>query len=319
VRPRLRGDRALGPAVALERSALGLWRRHTLAGEGQLLRVFPDASRFLRPEALNPDRVLETLGVRRSRRRGEGMEFESLREYVPGDDPRRVDWKATARRGRLVTRLHQHERNHTVLIAVDASRLMGGRSRGRTKLDHAVDAALALAYAALASGDRAGMAVFDARVRAELAPRSHRSGLGDFVELLRPVQPRLVEADYRALARALTTRQQRRALVVVLTDFVEADPASLVGPLALLARRHRVLLVAIRDRLFDGLDARSPAGADPARHGFRRVVLDDLLREREQTLARLRRAGLHTLDLVPERITAGVLNRYLELRYGDER
>jgi uncharacterized protein (DUF58 family) len=317
VTPRVRGDRRLGPLVALSRSPLGLLRRRVLAGAGESVRVHPDTSRFLPDEALSPKQVLASLGVKPARQRGEGTDFESLRDYVPGDDPRRIDWRATARRGRLVTRLHQHERNHTVMIAVDASRLMGGRvgARERTKLDCAVDSALALAWSALHAGDRVGLVVFDREQRLFVEPLARRAALGAFVDALSPVESRLVEADYRALARSLLGRRQKRALVVVLTDFAESDPESLVTPLALLASRHRVLLVALRDRRFDILDprrSRHPSGQDGL---YQRIVLDDLLREREQTLARLRLQGIHTLDLVSEEVTASVLNRYLAMRY----
>jgi uncharacterized protein (DUF58 family) len=307
--PSGRGDVALGPVIVLERSPGGLWRRRRLDGAGDRLRVYPDASRYLHAEALRPRRVLATLGVRPARDRGTGMEFESLRDYVVGDDVRRIDWPATARRGRPVTRLYQHERNRTVLIALDASRLMAGVVDGRTKLDHAVDAALALAYGAIAAGDRVGMLVFDDQLRAALEPAPRRH-LGPFVELLRAVQPRLVEADFVALARALTGKQ-RRALVIVLSDFVDAEAVALVEPLAVVARHHRVLFAAIRDRLYATL---TPAPGDDALALYRRLVLDELLADRETTLARLRRAGLETLDLPPERITASVLNAYLAMR-----
>ncbi len=315
IRPSVRGDRRLGPSIALERSPLGWLRRRTVAGAGAVLAVYPDATRYLRPEALAPKRVLAAMGVRPSRRRGEGMEFESLRDYVAGDEPRRIDWAASARRGRLVTRLYQHERHHNVLIALDASRLMAGLVGGRSKLDHAVDGALALAYAGLASGDRVGMLVFDREVRGLVTPRAHRRHLGLFVDLLRAVEPAAVEPDYRALAREIAARQRRRALLIVLTDFVEADPGALVGPLVQLARRHRVLLVALRDAAYDALAPPAPGGREEPLDLYRRVVLDELLRGREITLARLRRHGLQTLDLSPAALTASVLNRYLALRH----
>ena len=316
VSPRERGEALLGAAVVLERSPLGFLSRRSAHGAGDRLRVFPDTQRYLRPEALDPHRVLASLGVRPTRRRGEGMDFESLREWVPGDDPRRLDWAASARRGRPVVRLHQHERSHTLLLALDASRLMAARAGDRSKLDFAVDAALALAWAALATGDRVGLVVFDAAVRAQLAPRGRRGDLGDFVEALRSVQPRLVEAEPDTLVRHLTVHRQQRSLVVLLTDFVEAAAARLVPPLVVLARRHQVLLVALRDHAYDVLDPRSGAADDATRpHALERhLVLDDLLREREAALATLRRAGLHTLDLVPEAVTPAVLNRYLALR-----
>src|SRR5262249_32524891 len=158
-----------------------------------------------------------------------------------------------------------------------ASRLMAGRIDDRTKLDYAVDAALALAYAALACGDRVGMVAFDEAVRGHLAPRAHRHHLGLFIEFLRTVQPRPGEANYRELLSSLAVRQRQRALVVVLTDFIEADAEALAQPLMLLARRHRVLLVAVRDRVYGILDP-SAAPATAATDVFRRVVVDDLLR-----------------------------------------
>jgi uncharacterized protein (DUF58 family) len=316
IRPSRRGDRPLGPLVVLERSPLGFLRRRVVIGAGETLRVHPDATRFLRPEALDPRRVFAAIGVRPSRRKGEGMEFESLRDYIVGDDPRRLDWAATARRGRPVTRLYQHERSCPVLVAVDTSRMMAGRVGDRTKLDHAVDAALALAYAGLAAGDRVGMVVFDREVRGHVTPRSHSRNLGVFIELLRTVEPRAVEASYRALVRSVGARQRQRALVVVFTDFVEVDGGELVEPLALLARHHRVLLVAVRERAYGTLAAAAPLASDAPLDLYRRLVLDELLRAREAALGGLRRRGLQTVDLAPEGLTAAVLNRYLAVRYG---
>lgn len=313
VRPKQRGDFAFGPLIGLLVSPLGMCCRRVVGGVGDTLAVYPDMTRFLRPEALDPRRVLAVAGARPRRQRGEGMEFESLREYVPGDDPRRVDWAASARRGRLIARQYRHERNHTVLLALDASRLMGARVGGQTKLDHAVDAALALAYAALVSGDRVGLVVFDRQVRGTVAPRAHRRALGPLVEVLRNVAPQLVEADYRALVRDLGARQRQRALVVVLTDFVEADAALLTAPLTVLAGRHRVLLVALRDPAYTTVDAALPAEFRVA-DVYRRLVLEDLLAERARALHALARSGVQTLDLPPPQVTAAVLNRYLVLR-----
>jgi uncharacterized protein (DUF58 family) len=312
-RPARRGDRVHGPLLCLERSPLGLLRRRTEQDGGAVLPVHPDTTRYLRPEALDPQRVLALLGVRPIRQRGDGLEFESLRDYVPGDDPRRIDWAASARRGRLVSRRHQHERHRTVVIAVDASRLMGARIAERTKLDFAVDAALALTYAGLVAGDRMAMAVFDRRVRGWVPPQRHRARLGAFIELLRTAEPSLTEASHGALVRELSRRQRQRCLVVILTDFVEAAPESLLDPLAVLARRHRVLLVALRDPVFAGLLPPAPA-ADGPLGPYRRLALDHLLRDREAALADARRRGLQTLDLPPERVTAAVLNRYVALR-----
>ena len=356
IRPRVRGQRAWGPLVAQVRSPLGLLRRRVMAGEGQSIRVRPETGRFLRPEALDPRRVLAALGARPRRRRGDGLELDSLREYVIGDEPRRIDWRATARRGRPIVRTHRHEESRTLILAVDASRLMGTRAPAAgggsgadsraaprtgapdpiaraglapTRLDHAIDAALALAFAGLVAGDRVGLIVFDRTLRAQITPLAHRASLGLFVDALATVQPRPVEADYRRLTRELLARQRKRAMVVVWTDFMELDEQEIVAPMGLLARRHQVVFVALREPILAQLEERSgptgptgptgrtgPTGPHRLLAIHRRIVLADLLREREGRLVQLRRRGLSVLDVPPAEATASTLNRFLELRYG---
>lgn len=316
--PRVRGDRSFGPLTLFQRSPLGFLRRRSLYASSDIVSVYPDTSAFLCAEALHPKKIYAMLGIKISRRRGEGSEFESLREYVLGDDPRRIDWLATARRGRPITRLYQSERNHKVLIAVDSSRLMGGRFDGRTKLDYAIDASLALAYAALHSGDRVSMLAFDREVHGMVSARNHQRDLGLFINFLRPLQPRMVEADFEEFVRHVAARERHRSLLVILTDFVEADSMRFARPLAVLTRRHRVLLVAIRDSVYKVLDVSSEGVQTIANESqldlYRRLAVNDLLKEREMTLGRLRQTGLHTLDLFPNAITTAVLNRYLTLR-----
>jgi uncharacterized protein (DUF58 family) len=350
IRPRVRGRRAFGAAVGMSKSPLGLLRRRVVFDGQTSILVHPETERFLRPEALDPKRVLATLGVRPRRRRGDGLDFESLREYVIGDEPRRIDWRATARRGRPIVRTHRHEESRTVLLALDCSRLMAARAPSRsaegpgrqagadrahapsdasdeggfasTKLDYAVDAALALAFASLAAGDRVGLILFDRRVRSLLTPISGRANLGFFVDALSGVQPSPVEADYRRVTREILTRQRKRAMLIVLTDFIEVEREELLHPMGLLARRHEVVFVALREPILDGLDVdRDEAGADAvagdaSRGLYRRIVLADLLRERENRLVSLRRQGLSVLDVPPAEATAATLNRFLELRYG---
>jgi uncharacterized protein (DUF58 family) len=279
--------------------------------------------------------VLATLGVRPKRKRGDGLEFESLRDYVIGDEPRRIDWRATARRGRPIVRTHRHEESRTILIALDRSRLMGARAPhpeerdvpegfSSTKLDHAIDAALALAFASLAAGDRIGLVVFDRTIVGQIAPVAHRASLGLFVDALSGVQPSSFEADYRRVTREILTRQRKRAMVIVLTDFMEVDREELIQPMSLLARRHEVVFVALREPILEQLEEEGPVGAgskdlesEDERVGlYRRIVLADLLREREERLMTLRRRGLSVLDVPPSEATASTLNRYMELRYG---
>jgi len=311
--PRRYGDRPLGRLVVFERGPLGLLRRRSIDDREAVVPVYPDARRLLHAAGLDPRELLGRSGLQRSRRRDRGSEFESLREYVIGDDPRHVDWAATARHGHLVTRLFQHERNFTLVIAVDTSRLMAAKcSDGRTKLDHAVDASLTLALAALGRGDRVEIVLFDRMIRGRVAPRGRCGEIGPIVDLLRRSEPTTVEANYRELVRGLLTQRRGRALVVVLTDFADSETAGIEAPLRLLQKHHRTLTVALRDPMFARL---RPGGSTESHDPFEKLAIDELLVDRERALARLRRAAVQTLDLPPEQVIAPLLNRYLEFRY----
>ena len=311
--PQRRGDRLLGNLLLFEESPLRFLRRRQVVNTGAVLSVYPDARRLAKAAALDPRQLLGHAGLRPTARRGQGSDFESLRDYVVGDDPRHIDWAATARRGELVTRLYQRERHHTIVLAVDCSRLMGAScSDQRTKLDHAVDAALTLSLAALARGDRVEVLLFDREIRGHVAPRAHRREVGPVVELLRHAEPASVEADYPKLVRALLARRRGRALVVLLTDFAEAESADIEAPLRLLRRHYRTLLVALRDPLF----AHITSGAvNPGDEFYERLAINELLNDREAALARLQSAAVQSIDLPPEHIVAPLLNRYLEFRY----
>jgi uncharacterized protein (DUF58 family) len=313
LRPRKRGDRSLGSLVVFERSPLGLFRRRSIGPPDEIVSVYPDAMRLLRAASLDPRQLRSHSGRREMQRRGQGSDFESLRDYVPGDDPRHLDWRATARRGRMVTRLFQHERNHTVVLAVDTSRLMGSRcSDGRTKLDHAVDATLTLALAALGRGDQVEVMLFDQKLRGHVAPRAHRGEVGPIVELLRLAETSHVEADYQRLVRSILSRRRGRALVVLLTDIADAASAGIEAPLHLLRKYHRTLVVALRDPFY----ARLTLGtSQEPLDTYKSLAIDELLSDRERAMARLRRAAVQTVDLPPEDVVAPLLNRYLEFRY----
>jgi uncharacterized protein (DUF58 family) len=265
---------------------------------------------------------------------------------VIGDEPRRIDWRATARRGRPIVRVHRHEESRTVLLALDRSRLMGARAPhpserigaegfASTKLDHAIDATLALVFASLVAGDRVGLVVFDREVGRQIAPIPNRASLARFVEALSDVQASPFEADYRRLTRAILSHQRKRAMVIVLTDFMEVDREELIHPMSLLAKRHEVVFVALREPILEQLEetgavSKVRGSSDTATDSsdssdfrdrprldlYRRIVLADLLREREGRLVALRQRGLSVLDVPPTQATASTLNRFMALRYG---
>jgi uncharacterized protein (DUF58 family) len=293
------------------RSPFGLWQRQKridMAGE---VRVYPSLASLYRYHLLARTNRLETLGIRRVRQRGSAWEFESLRDYALGDDTRLIDWKASARRRRLIVRNQEAERNQTVLLLIDCGRLMNAEVDGVAKLDHAVNTALVLSHVALARGDRVGLCAFSSRVHAWVAPRPHRAQMRLLTESLYDLQGNFTETNHGRCLRQLALRHRKRALLIVLTDFVDADTAAdMIAHVHRAARRHLVLFVALKDPFLDRAARSHPATKI---EGFRKTAAMELLRERREVLERLRQLGAHVLDVEPGGITPPVINRYLEI------
>jgi uncharacterized protein (DUF58 family) len=236
-----------------------------------------------------------------------------MREYTVGDDPRHIDWHASARRHRLIVRQYQTERRHTVIVAIDTGRLMAARADGISKLDHALDCAIALARASNEFGDRVGLVAFDRELRLMVRPKPGRGAVAAMAAATLGLEATPFEPNYRVLAEMLARHQKKRALVVVLTDFVEGIAArELEAYLSVIARRHVLLLVALRDRLLAEADRPDPEIT--RERLYRKLAIQDLVAEREAAIARIARFGAQTLDLDPARINAAVLNRYLVVR-----
>jgi len=252
------------------------------------------------------------LGFRAIRRDGSGGEFEKLREYVPGDDFKDIDWKATAKRQRPVTRVFQQERSQPVLLCVDAGRMMAARLGGATKLDHAIDAALLTAYAALRNGDRVGLAVFAGDVTTFLPPRAGAEQYRRILDAIYDVQAELTFVDFRRLVEVLRARLPRRTLVVILTDLLdEAHAMPLADHAALLSARHLPICVTMRDGVVEAMAARTPATAEDA---FDRVAATDLLAEQSAVRTHLRKHGVGLVESAPGDLAVATVNRYLELK-----
>lgn len=296
--------RVLGP--------LGLLWHERVVAAGEDVSVFPDlrgASRLLLSDA-----VLDfvNLGLRQLRRDGRGSEFARLRDYAQGDSVREVDWKATARRGRPVTRVMESERSQSVLICVDAGRAMAAQVDGLTKLDHAVNAALFLAFVAVRNGDRVGLVVFADGVKAYLAPAAGRTQYRKIVDTLYSARPHLTYVDYLALFKELHVRLRRRSMLCVFTDFLDEDQAStLVGPMHRLARRHVALCLSVKDTALHSLLRTRPQDAEVA---FQHAVASELLWEREQMKSRIGQEGVQMIDVHPEELSLAAVNRYLEIK-----
>ncbi len=275
-------------------------------------RVYPDITAVERYALLARRGMLHEAGIRAARLAGVGTEFSTLAEYVDGDDFRDIDWKATARRGSPVVRRFEAERSRTVLLAIDAGRLMTPRVGGVTKLDRAVDAALLLAYLASASGDLAGLLVFGRDVQTYVPPRrGHRQFLA-ILEALYPVQAAMEEPDYGRALRYLATRQQKRSLIVLFTELVGAEASGrLLRVLPGLSARHLPLVITQRNR---ELEERAVQEASSEIGVFEAAVAEDIAREKAAAVGALRARGALVLDVLPERLSVSAVNRFLEVK-----
>ncbi|MCP3060567.1 DUF58 domain-containing protein [Myxococcus sp. K38C18041901] len=312
VTPARRGRFDFTEVTARVAGPLGLVLHERVFPTTQTLSVYPDlrgASRLLLSGAALD---LVNLGLRQLRRDGRGSEFARLRDYAQGDSARDVDWKATARRGRPVTRVLESERSQSILICVDAGRSMAAQVDGLTKLDHAVNAALFLAFVAVRNGDRVGLAVFADGVKTYLPPAAGRMQYRKMVDALYSTTPSLTYVDYLALFKELNVRLTRRSLLCVFTDFLDEEQAStMVAPLHRLARRHVPLCLSVKDTALQKLLRTPPPGPEEA---FQHAVASELLSDREVLKARVSQGGVQMLDVQPDDLSLAAVNRYLDIK-----
>lgn len=246
------------------------------------------------------------------RRPGEGSQFESLREWVPGDDTRHIDWKATARRRKVIARQYEEERRQQVLLVLDAGRLLTAEVSGEARMEHVVRAALWLAFAANYHDDNVGIMVFSDSIEHYTAPQRGRRGLRQVLDALAVVQPKLVESDYPAAFRYLAVRNRKRALTVLFTDVIDRMASeAMVSHVASLRPRHLPLVVTLRNPDLDRAAAVRPLTVGGA---YRKAAAEELLMARGEALAGMRRSGAVVLDVPPERASRAVVEQYLELK-----
>jgi len=313
VRGAARGEAPLGDVALRVWSPVGLVARTLRFERDDRVLVAPSLAGVRRFRWLAVHQRLAAVGVRSTPRRGEGRTFASLRDYVVGDDPRHIDWKASARRGHPITREYTIEQSQTVYLLVDAGRSMTQLAGAYSRFEYALSSALVLADVASTAGDRVGAMVFDDQLRALVPAQRGRAALQALRAAMVPLPPSLVEPDYSAAFRALAARQRKRALLVLLTDVIDARAArALLGHLTRGASRHLALVVALRNEALLGA-ARLP-DAPNTRTLYASAAAEELIAERATALQRMRDAGVVVLDVAPDAMAAAVVNQYLELK-----
>lgn len=312
VHPLRRGDYHFGNLNLRWQGPLGLAIRQGVLPLTEPVKVYPNLLDVRRYDLLLRRNRLQEIGLRNTRQFGEGTEFERLREYLPDDEYRRIDWKATARRHRPVTVEYQTERSQNVIALLDVGRMMQSPVAQIAKLDYVVNAVLLLGYVATGKGDKVGMMSFAHEVQHYLSPRQGRGQFYRMLELLYAVEAQPVESDYRRALSYFSAKQRKRSLVVIFTDLTHGvSMEGLVSHVSLLARRSLPLVVTISDPDVVQAAQQQPADSHTA---YQRMAAAQLLDQRQITLDHLRQQGVLTLDVPANQLSIAVINRYLELK-----
>ncbi|MBI5302177.1 MAG: DUF58 domain-containing protein [Chloroflexi bacterium] len=310
VRPPRRGDYRFGDTNLRWRGVLGMIVRQARYATGAPVKVYPNLLDIRKYQVLARRHHLTEMGLRQTRVLGRGAEFERLREYQPDDEFRRIDWKATARRSKPISREFETERSQTILALLDVGRMMRAPVENLAKLDYAVNAVLMLSYVAGLRGDKVGLIAFADEVTHFLTPRSGKGQFYRMLATLYGVESQPVESDYARAFAFLGAKHKKRSLVVVFTDLSSGLAVdTIVAQMASLRPRHLPLLVAISDPSVHDLARQRPRDSQSV---YERVVAEQLLDERALLLESLRHRGVLTLDVPANQLTIAVVNRYLE-------
>ncbi len=310
--PPRRGKYEFGRTAVRFFSRLGLVWRQDYLNKSETVKVYPNMRRAREMElkALGANSVLAV--QRKAIRRGEGREFESLRDYVRGDELRHISWTATARRGKLTARQYQIERDQTILIALDAGRLMTGRINDETKFDTAIHASLALMSAAARGGDNCGLMVFGRRIREFLPPKKGVEHLDAVLESLYDLEPELIEPSYSRAFQFIAANSKKRAFVVILTDLVDRESSKeLISSLKLLRPRHLPLVVCIGDRDLNQTVSEIPKELKDV---FVQSAAEEIIYQREAALRLVESTGGLALDVTANSLAPRLLETYMRVK-----
>jgi uncharacterized protein (DUF58 family) len=310
LRPDQRGNASFGQPQLRIDSPWALWRRFHRAGQSQVVKVFPDFSRLLGHTLSMTDRRLRSAGMIRKRQRGEGTDFRQLREYRPGDTQRAIDWKATARQQKPISREYQEERDQQIVFLLDCGRRMLARDDGTSHFDHALDAVLTLGFLAQKQGDAVGLMSFGGSPR-WIAPCKGRTGLDRLLTGIYDLQPTEIAPDYTEAASALSGRLGKRAFIVLITNLRDEDDQEMRTACKLLSARHLVLCASLREQ---ALDAATLAPVHSFSEALRISAATHYLSQRQEAINRLGLRAGQFVDVTPRKLSSALVNRYLDIK-----
>lgn len=287
------------------------WSARRVIGDPSTVRVYPNFATLAELAGLSVELASRSVGARLQRRRGDGTEFQELRDYRVGDSLRKIDWKATARSSRLISREYRDERNQQVVLMLDCGRRMLAQDDQLAHFDHVLNASLALASIALRQGDAVGMLACMGQQQRWLPPQQGSLGMDMLLGAGYDLQALPQATDYLAAASALAAHQRRRALVVLITNVRDEDDVDLRAAVSMLSKRHLVMLVSLREL---ALDSAASEPGNELEDSIRSAAAMHYLAERERVHEALRREGVNTLDVSCSELSGALIERYLAVK-----
>ncbi len=312
VTPPGRGDKVFTGTELQLFSLYGLWKQRRVIDNSQTVRVYPNFAEMTRYTLLATENRLSRIGIKQRQRRGQGNEFLHLRAFHESDSQRQIHWQASAKYQKLIAKDYQDEKDQQVILLLDCGRRMRHQDRNRAQLDEALNAALLLAYVAVRQGDAVGMLTMGGDNR-WLAPRKGQKRVNHLLNTLYDLEATPHPADYMTAAMHLNTVQNRRALVIVVTNTRNQDHQQLAQAIKQLQRSHLVVLADLREQILDEALQRDIENSDDA---LLFSELHQYLTARKHYHALLRHQGIATLDITARQLPAALVNRYLDIKAG---
>lgn len=310
LQPTARGAFAF-PGVQLRlHSPLRLWRQSRIAEASQQVRVYPDFAPLARLALLSAEQASRAVGAHLKRRRGEGTDFHQMRDYRVGDSMRQIDWKATARMRRLISREYQDERNQQLMLVIDTGHRMLAEDAGIAHFDQVLNAVLVVAYLALRQGDAVGLFAGGDDPR-RVAPQRGMGGIDVLLRACYDLVPRPVATDYVAIATELSLRQRRRGLVMLVTNLRDEDIDDVLAAVRMLQQRHMVVVASLRE---ESLDAALAGPVHDLRDAIRAGAAARYLEQRAAAHAALRKHHVTVLEVTCAELPGALVERYLAIK-----
>ncbi|MEK7991046.1 MAG: DUF58 domain-containing protein [Thiotrichaceae bacterium] len=309
--PEHRGNAQFSGTHLLTYSSLGIWKKYQYVKHETPIKVYPNFAAITKYALLAMEDRLGQIGIKQLQRRGEGLEFHQLREYRAGDTLRQIDWNASARINKLISKEYQDERDQQIIFLLDCGRRMWTQDDALSHFDHTLNAMLLLTYVALRQGDALGLMTFSGNEQRWLAPRKGLSSVNAVLNTVYDLQPSLKTSDYLNAAKSVTTRLNKRALIILVTNLRDEDHEELIPAMKLLKRRHLVLLASLQETVLNEVLDKP---VNQFKQALRYAATHEYLYRRRLAHEALNRHGVLYLDTEPELLPISLVNRYLEIK-----